>query len=76
MVNGGWRLQAKAVDAARQQHYEDQLAWVRGQGPTVVDLRQPGLPRCGPRRLHLGPRAFAQAREATFNMWNDAILRA
>lgn len=71
-----WRLQAKAVDAARQQNYEDQLAWVRGQGLTVVDLCQAGLPRCGPRRLHLGPRAFAQAREATLKMWNDSILRA
>ncbi|MFZ5587521.1 MAG: patatin-like phospholipase family protein [Thermodesulfobacteriota bacterium] len=71
-----WRLQAKAVDAARQQHYEDQLALVREQGLVVAEVRQRELVRCGPRRLHLGPQAFAQARAATAKMWNDWILRA
>ncbi|MFH1033629.1 MAG: patatin-like phospholipase family protein [Pseudomonadota bacterium] len=58
-------LQSQAVDAARQQHYQDQLACLRGRGLTVLEVQGRGLPRPGPRRLHLGPGAFAAARAQT-----------
>jgi hypothetical protein len=58
-------LQSQAVDVARQQHYQDQLACLRGQGLKVLEVKGLGLPRPGPRRLYLGSRAFAAAREQT-----------
>lgn len=58
-------LQSQAVDLARQQHYLDQLACLRGQGIQVLEVKGLGLPRPGPRRLDRGPEAFAAARRQT-----------
>jgi len=58
------RLQARAIDAARQQAYQDQVAQVRAQGVEVREVIAAGLPRLGPKRLQEGPRAFEQARVA------------
>jgi NTE family protein len=57
-----FRLQRRAVDAARWQHYQDQRDGLRGQGVEVVEVLAEGLPRLGPGRLAQGPSAFAAAR--------------
>lgn len=58
------RLQARAIDAARQQGYRDQLAQVRAQGVEVREVISRRLPRLGPKRLGAGPKAFELARAA------------
>lgn len=58
-------LQTQAVDAARRQHYLDQMAQVRAQGLTVLEVVQSRLPRLGPGRMALGAAAFEQARLAS-----------
>jgi NTE family protein len=68
------RLQSRAVDAARLQHYRDQLQTVRQAGATVLEVTANGLPRLGPRRLQNGPQAFAQARRQSRERL-QAILR-
>lgn len=59
-----WRLQRQAIDAARQQQYEDQVDRLRQEGVMVWECVGRGLPRLGPGRLDQGPAAFAQARQA------------
>lgn len=59
------RVQARAVDAAREQSYEDQLVQARQAGLPVWEARAQGLPRLGPRRLANGPAAFEAARQHT-----------
>jgi NTE family protein len=59
------KLQARAIDAARCQVYEDQLAQVRQAGVSICEVRAEGQTRVGPKRLHLGPQAFEQARQRT-----------
>jgi NTE family protein len=66
-------LQSQAVDMARQQHYLDQLAQVRGLGLEVLEVKGLGLPRPGPRRLHLGQAAFAAARSRTLEALGGAF---
>jgi NTE family protein len=56
------RLQRRAVDAARWQHYQDQRDGLRRQGTNVVEVLAEDLPRLGPGRLALGPEAFQRAR--------------
>ncbi len=58
-------LERRGVDAAREEHYRDQVEAVRRQGVRVLEVRGAGYPRCGPRRLAAGPSAFAAARERT-----------
>ncbi len=58
-------LQSQAVDLARQQHYLDQMAGLREQGLTLLEVVGRGLPRPGPRQLHRGGQAFAAARAGT-----------
>lgn len=55
----------RAVDAARQQNYQDQAAQARREGVRVLEVVSNELPRLGPDRLHLGPQAFDQARGQT-----------
>jgi predicted acylesterase/phospholipase RssA len=57
------RLQRRAVDAARWQNYQDQRDGLRGRGVEVLEIVAKNLPRLGPGRLGLGPRAFAAARQ-------------
>lgn len=57
------RLHGRAVDAARQQTYQDQLVAVRSRGARVAEVAGRGLPRCGPRKLQNGPAAFEAARQ-------------
>ncbi|MBU1275080.1 MAG: patatin-like phospholipase family protein [Proteobacteria bacterium] len=57
------RVQSRAVDAARWQTYLDQKETVLAQGLQLREVIAQGLPRCGPRRMHLGPAAFAAARQ-------------
>ena len=59
-----FRLQARAVDAARAQVYRDQMDRLRSRMP-VWEVVSRGLPRLGPRRLSRGPEAFALARRLT-----------
>ncbi len=59
------RLQARAIDAARQEHYRDQVDQARTLGVEVREVVSPDLPRLGPRHLRDGPRAFQLARRAT-----------
>jgi len=59
------RVHGRAVDAARQQVFQDQLEAVRKRGVRVVETLAQGLPRCGPRSLQRGPAAFAAARRNT-----------
>ena len=59
------RLQARAVDAARHQSYQDQVSQVERQGVALCEVWARNQIRVGPKRLHLGPQAFAQAREHT-----------
>ncbi len=66
------RVQARGVDAARQQHYQDQLEAVRSHGVRVLEVLARGLPRLGPKRLALGPEAFAQARRQTLAALSQA----
>jgi len=56
------RMQARAVDAARLQFYEDQKAELARRGVPVIEIIGHGLPRCGPKRMANGPRAFEAAR--------------
>ncbi len=58
-----WRLQRQAVDAARQQQYEDQVERLRQEGVVVREIVGRDLPRLGPGRLRQGPEAFAKARQ-------------
>ena len=60
-----WRLQRQAVDAARQQQYQDQVDRLRQEGVVVREVVGRDLPRLGPRRLAQGPAAFAAARLLT-----------
>ncbi len=55
----------RAIDAARQQNYQDQLDQARRDGLRVRQVVSAGMPRPGPKRLHLGPAAFDQARRRT-----------
>ncbi|MCB2185791.1 MAG: patatin-like phospholipase family protein [Deltaproteobacteria bacterium] len=57
-----FRLQARAIDAARQQTYQDHLDLCRAKGIGVSEVRQEGIMRVGPRRLAQGPQAFESAR--------------
>jgi NTE family protein len=57
------RLQARAVDAARLQVYEDQMAQVRAAGVSICEVRAENQTRVGPKRLDLGKQAFDQARQ-------------
>ncbi len=59
------RVQARAVDAARLQFYEDQKVELARRGVPVVEVIGRGLPRCGPKRMHQGPAAFEAARVNT-----------
>jgi len=59
-----WRLQRQAVDAARQQQYQDQVERLRQEGVMVREIVGRGLPRLGPGRLDQGSAAFTQARQA------------
>lgn len=57
------RLQARAVDAARVQVYQDQLEQVRAAGVSICEVRAENQTRVGPKRLDLGKQAFEQARQ-------------
>ena len=59
------RVQARAVDAARLQFYEDQKAELTRRGVDVIEVVARNLPRCGPKRMANGPRAFEAARQNT-----------
>jgi NTE family protein len=59
------RLQARAVDAAREQACRDQARWLAEQGVPLWPVEGGSYPRVGPGRLRRGPAAFAAAREAT-----------
>lgn len=68
------RIQARAIDGARWQNYLDQMDRLREMGVKVWEVRGEGLPRLGPRRLRLGPEAFAKARaNARFCLDNSDI---
>lgn len=56
------RIQSRAVDAARWQMYLDQKEEVIRRGLTLREVIAGDLPRCGPKRMHHGPAAFAAAR--------------
>lgn len=66
-------LERRGVDAAREEHYRDQMADVRRQGTQVLEVRGEGYPRCGPRRLGSGPMAFAAARERTKSLLESCL---
>lgn len=55
----------RAIDASRQQVYDDQLCQVKRMGVRVMEARSLGQARPGPNRLELGPVAFEQARRNT-----------
>lgn len=57
------KLQARAIDAARKQVYQDQLALVRASGVSICEVRANGQTRVSPKSLHLGEQAFDQARQ-------------
>lgn len=57
------RLQARAIDAARLQVYEDQIERVRAAGVSLCEVRAEDQTRVGPKRLGLGKQAFEQARQ-------------
>ncbi len=59
------RVQSRAVDAARWQAYQDQVELVRSRGALLHEVIGNGLPRCGPKRMANGPRAFEAARQNT-----------
>ncbi len=59
------KLQARAIDAARLQVYQDQLEQVGTAGVWLCEVKALDQIRVGPTRLHLGKRAFDQARERT-----------
>jgi NTE family protein len=59
------KLQARAIDAARRQVYEDQMEQVRAAGVSICEVKALDQIRVGPKRLQLGQRAFEQARERT-----------
>ncbi len=61
-----WRLQRQAIDAARQQHYEDQVESLRQHGVIIEEIVARDLPRLSPARLNQGAEAFAQARRRAF----------
>jgi NTE family protein len=56
------RLQRRAVDAARWQHYQDQREGLRGRDIEIMEVMARGLPRLGPGRLEQGPEVFSLAR--------------
>jgi NTE family protein len=66
------RLQARAVDAAREQAYLDQAAWLAEEGVPLWEVAGGAYPRVGPGRLERGPAAFDAARAATRAAWRDA----
>ncbi len=57
-------LQARAIDAARQENYRDQVSLARTMGVEIREVISAGLPRPGPKTLPQGPRAFELARSA------------
>jgi NTE family protein len=65
------RLQARAVDAARLQVYQDQLDQIRSEGVSTCEVRADDQIRVGPKRLHLGCRAFEQARQRARTVLGD-----
>ncbi len=64
------KLQARAIDAARRQIYEDQLAQVRAAGVSLCEVRAEDQTRVSPKRLHLGEKSFQQARQRTKDIFN------
>lgn len=65
----------RAVDASRQQVFEDQVEHLREMGVRVLEARSTGLPRLGPKHLDRGPAAFEQARKATAAALGQAMGR-
>jgi NTE family protein len=59
------RIQSRAVDAARLQAYRDQADLVRTRGALLHEVTGHGLPRCGPKHMANGPKAFEAARQNT-----------
>ncbi|MCB2191465.1 MAG: patatin-like phospholipase family protein [Deltaproteobacteria bacterium] len=57
------RIQSRSVDAARWQMYLDQKQAVLERGLALREVMARGLPRCGPKRMHHGPAAYAAARD-------------
>jgi NTE family protein len=56
------RVQSRSVDAARWQGYLDQKDEVARRGLALREVVARDIPRCGPKRMHHGPAAFAAAR--------------
>lgn len=74
-LNRSWaplRLQARAIDAARRQNYEDQLRQARDLGTNVFEIIEENQIRLGPKRLGLGSGAFDQARRRVRNLYSSA----
>ncbi|MBU1156676.1 MAG: patatin-like phospholipase family protein, partial [Proteobacteria bacterium] len=62
------RIQSRSVDAARWQMYLDQKNAVLERGLALREVVAKDMPRCGPKRMHHGPAAFAAARQNAKNV--------
>ncbi|MBU4564657.1 MAG: patatin-like phospholipase family protein [Desulfarculus sp.] len=62
------RIQSRSVDAARWQMYLDQKQAVMERGLALREVLARDMPRCGPKRMHHGPAAFAAARQNAKNV--------
>jgi NTE family protein len=58
-----WHVQHLGVSIARQAAYDHQVALAESRGIEIVEIRT-SPPSVSPNRLHAGPNAYAQARQA------------